>query len=667
LNSRQVELKMFATDRPLFDDEDTLWSSYTLTLGEQIKRCSDNHKPDFLIIAPARTGTTWLAENLRKHPDIYIPPEKEVRFFDIHWRSRDLSWYLDHISGNGAQVSGDASPTYALLPSSVIELIHALNSRLKLIFIMRDPIARAWSHMKHNFTNREANFASSSDTIDRFEDLDITVQLENFVHDYPLSASDYEGALSRWLSYFPRSQLHLTFFDDIYTDPDAYLKNIFRFIGVNERVELPGVPIRQKINSGIDGEPSDVAAELLRILYTPRLRRLDKYVRSNFGLTLPWNAYQHDSVKEAIWLMDKPRGWRIYLYDGYFWAIERATLIDEPALLSLLSHFNEAKQNNIKQSAFLGDLLHELEKTKTVTCESDTERILSQVDRRLISILKHLAGNYDASLQLHASIIGSYKGFNVIRYAGRVYGVRQTIGKVDLTVDDNVLSRLISGNDVLICESVSNVETRIDAIEANRRIHDLEAIQTERLGGVERRVDEKFESLAKRVSAIVPESNDTPRLLKEDYRGFNLISYDGKVWAAAMAAGPVDCSNIETRKQLVAEGRLLEAMTVDGVRAAVDRWHDRQAIEAEMSNLCSHLVAQHAELASRHDAALLQLAQWRDETESRLAGDETVICEYSSGFVYRFKRWIRLLFSVRSSAQEGKNKRLLSKKDPKNS
>jgi putative sugar O-methyltransferase len=169
---------------------------------------------------------------------------------------------------------------------------------------------------------------------------------------------------------------------------------------------------------------------------------------------------------------------------------------------------------------------------------------------------------------------------------------------------------------------------------------------SEVLAGAERRVGDKCESLALRMSAIIPESNDMPQLLQEDYRGFNLIAYEGKVWAAAMAAGPVDLHDTDVRKQLVAEGRLLEAMTVDGVRAAVDRWHDRQAIEAEMSNLRSHLVAQHAELASRHDAALSQLAQWREAIESRLAGDETAIREYSLGFFNRFAQWIRLLFRV---------------------
>ncbi|HIE71114.1 MAG TPA: hypothetical protein EYP98_13585, partial [Planctomycetes bacterium] len=32
--------------------------------------------PDFLIIGPQRTGTTWLHENLWQHPQVFIPWDK---------------------------------------------------------------------------------------------------------------------------------------------------------------------------------------------------------------------------------------------------------------------------------------------------------------------------------------------------------------------------------------------------------------------------------------------------------------------------------------------------------------------------------------------------------------------------------------------------------------
>jgi hypothetical protein len=244
---------------------------------------------------------------------------------------------------------------------------------------------------------------------------------------------------------------------------------------------------------------------------------------------------------------------------------------------------------------------------------------------------------------LGAGVIEVYHDFNIIWARGGFYGVRQSIGPVEVGREPGIeLEREYEGN-VVFGDSIEFVRGKIDAMGETR----------EHLAGEKSQMEERLEYLTKHVFAIAPESNKEPRLLEGNHRGFNLIVYDGKVWAVAMAAGPVDFHDTGARERLVAEGRLLEAVTVDGARAAVDRLHDRQAIEAEMFNLSSRLSAQHAELARRHDAALSQLTQWRKETETRLVGDEAMIREYSSGVFYR---WIRRLFGVSSSAQEGKNK-----------
>ena len=37
--------------------------------------------PDFLIVGPQRTGTTWLFHHLKSHPEIFLPKEKELYYF----------------------------------------------------------------------------------------------------------------------------------------------------------------------------------------------------------------------------------------------------------------------------------------------------------------------------------------------------------------------------------------------------------------------------------------------------------------------------------------------------------------------------------------------------------------------------------------------------------
>src|SRR5271168_4580624 len=101
-----------------------------------------NHLPDFLIISPPKTGSTWLAFNLQCHPDVFVPDMKELKYFSLYHRWLGLDWYTEHFHAAGVRLKGEASPSYALLPCAMIRQIHALMPRLKLVFLMRDPVAR---------------------------------------------------------------------------------------------------------------------------------------------------------------------------------------------------------------------------------------------------------------------------------------------------------------------------------------------------------------------------------------------------------------------------------------------------------------------------------------------------------------------------------------------
>src|SRR5688572_32354239 len=57
--------------------------------------------PDFLIVGPQRTGTSWLYVNLRFHPEIQLSRPKEIFFFSSlksrhpkRFVTDDLGWYL---------------------------------------------------------------------------------------------------------------------------------------------------------------------------------------------------------------------------------------------------------------------------------------------------------------------------------------------------------------------------------------------------------------------------------------------------------------------------------------------------------------------------------------------------------------------------------------------
>ena len=49
-------------------------------------------KPNFLIVGAARSGTTYLARNLREHPEVFIARKKELHFFNKEYQ-KGIDYY----------------------------------------------------------------------------------------------------------------------------------------------------------------------------------------------------------------------------------------------------------------------------------------------------------------------------------------------------------------------------------------------------------------------------------------------------------------------------------------------------------------------------------------------------------------------------------------------
>jgi hypothetical protein len=68
--------------------------------------------PDFLIVGAMRSGTTALARLLGAHPNIFLPAEKEIRFFDLLF-DNGWEWYGEHFRGAPEDHAiGEATPSY---------------------------------------------------------------------------------------------------------------------------------------------------------------------------------------------------------------------------------------------------------------------------------------------------------------------------------------------------------------------------------------------------------------------------------------------------------------------------------------------------------------------------------------------------------------------------
>lgn len=114
--------------------------------------------PDFILIGAMKCGTSTLAEQLAHQQGVFMTTPKEPNFFsddDIFARGPD--WYRALFDAAGAgELKGEASTHYTKMPTypQTLARMTAMLPELKLVYMIRDPMARAISHYIHEWTER---------------------------------------------------------------------------------------------------------------------------------------------------------------------------------------------------------------------------------------------------------------------------------------------------------------------------------------------------------------------------------------------------------------------------------------------------------------------------------------------------------------------------------
>jgi hypothetical protein len=220
--------------------------------------------PEFLCIGAQKAGTTWLYENLRLHPEIYLPDRKEIHYFDRRFH-RSLRYYSRFFAPGRGRVKGDITPSYSVLPRRRIQAIFRLLPDLRLIFFLRNPIERAWSHALMEFVKLRGR---------RYEEVSEAEWLAHFRSEESRRRGDYATLIEEWLSVFPEEQLFVGLFEDIVQRPEALLRDTFRHLGVGQAVDLSAFPFRTRVHAGAGAPLPPKYRAVLEELYAPDLERL---------------------------------------------------------------------------------------------------------------------------------------------------------------------------------------------------------------------------------------------------------------------------------------------------------------------------------------------------------------------------------------------------------
>lgn len=230
---------------------------------------------DFLGIGAQKAGTTWLYERLRTHPRIAFPAGKEVHFWDAR-RAEGLEWYRGLFGGGTpGTVQGEITPAYAILPGTAVREIHAFNPALRLIFLIRNPIERAWSAALMALGRAEMRIEEASDAW----------FLDHFRSQGSLARGDYEACLRTWRTFFPAGQMLIGRYERILRDPAGLLGECCRHLGVAAEIfeGMEAGALGEKVFAGPGHAIRPSLLPALREIHRPRIRSLETYLDADLG------------------------------------------------------------------------------------------------------------------------------------------------------------------------------------------------------------------------------------------------------------------------------------------------------------------------------------------------------------------------------------------------
>ena len=189
--------------------------------------------PNFAYIGTSKSGSTWLFNALARHPEVYLASSKGLYYFDGHF-DRGQEWYLEHFAAAGdAAAVGEISHSY-LSSIEAPARIAELNPRMRLLVCLREPVDRAFSDYLDLVKNGQYDGPFSA-ALDQFPRL--------------LDRGRYGTHLQRYLDHFPLEQIHVSLFDDLRCDAQAYADEVFDFLGIG-RLELPPADLKSRMPAG---------------------------------------------------------------------------------------------------------------------------------------------------------------------------------------------------------------------------------------------------------------------------------------------------------------------------------------------------------------------------------------------------------------------------------
>lgn len=178
--------------------------------------------PNAVYVGVARAGSTWLAENLAVHPDVFVPAAKDLYFFDREY-ARGLEWYTDHFrGGEDRAVRIDISHDYLHVPVAAARIARDLPDAT-ILACVREPVD--WLRSIATYMARNEPSGVEFQTV---LSRDLGIVAGGFVSQY----------LRHWMNRVDRERIMVYAYDDLKADPARTLAAIQETLGLDPHTPI---------------------------------------------------------------------------------------------------------------------------------------------------------------------------------------------------------------------------------------------------------------------------------------------------------------------------------------------------------------------------------------------------------------------------------------------
>ncbi|MCC5987903.1 MAG: sulfotransferase [Pararhodobacter sp.] len=246
-----------------------------------------------------KCGTTALHKYLQRHPQILIGEKKELHFFDdptVDWIRPDYATYYAMFPERSAgQMRLDSSPSYIYLPHC-LERLRSCNPDVRLIFIFRDPIERAWSHWSM-VTSRGFETLGFDEAVRAEPDrlAAHALNLAEYKRFSYISRGFYGRQFRRALEVFPREQILCLSSNVLRENPNRVLARVAEHLDISPFAPAPPI----EVNKG-PGKPINMTQRTREFIFNA-LRDDIRYFSELSGVsTKHWEIFRaQDSALSA--------------------------------------------------------------------------------------------------------------------------------------------------------------------------------------------------------------------------------------------------------------------------------------------------------------------------------------------------------------------------------